>query len=96
MLVRIQSSALKFELPVRITSTNNEKSELTLRSNDFVLTRRRLAARRVIFHFEKMLQRRNTIMRDYNLLCYGSRWEANVFVITASDAIHQRSWLIGS
>ncbi len=67
MLVRIQSSALKFELPVRITSTNNEISELTIRSNDFVMTRRRLTARRVIFRFENMLQRRSTIMRDYNL-----------------------------
>ena len=55
MLVRIQSSALKFELPVRITSTNNETSELILRSNDFVMTRRRLTARRVISLFEKRL-----------------------------------------
>ena len=55
MLVRIQSSALKFELPVRITSTNNETSELTLRSNDFVMTRRRVTARRVIFLFLKTL-----------------------------------------
>ena len=54
MLVRIQSSALKFELPVRITSTNNETSVLTLRSNDFVMTRRRLTARRVIFLFENI------------------------------------------
>ncbi len=40
MLVRIQSSALKFELPVWTTSIETETSELTPRSNDFVPTGR--------------------------------------------------------
>ncbi len=36
MLVQIQPSALKFELPVRTTSISTKTSEHTLRSNDLL------------------------------------------------------------
>ena len=49
MLVRIQSSALKFELPVWTTSIETETSELTLRSNDLYRLAESIAARLVPF-----------------------------------------------
>ncbi len=60
MLVRIQSSALKFEMPVRTTSLNPKRLKLTLRSNDFVLTRRIRKGAASRFAFPHRLLRRAT------------------------------------